>query len=44
LNQKIAFVASYPSSTTVWTVKGVAVAALGSGVTASATAYALCSP
>jgi hypothetical protein len=36
-------VASYPSSTTAWTVTGVVITALGSGVTASATAYALCS-
>jgi hypothetical protein len=44
LNQRIALVASYPSSTTTWTVKGVVITALGTGVTASATAYALCSP
>jgi len=42
-SRRVGTVASYPSSTTVWTVTGVVITALGSGVTARATAYALCS-
>jgi hypothetical protein len=42
-NRRIGMVQSYPSSTTTWTVTGVAISPLGSGVTARATAYALCS-
>jgi hypothetical protein len=41
--QRIVLSASYPSSTTTWTVTGVVITSLGTGVTARATAYALCS-
>jgi len=41
--QRVAMQASYPSSATTWTVTGVVIAKLGAGVTARATAYALCS-
>jgi hypothetical protein len=40
---KVALSASYPSSTTVWTVKGTVLSNLGAGETMSVTAYALCS-
>jgi hypothetical protein len=36
-------VASYPSSTTVWTATGAVTIALTGGTTMSVTAYALCS-
>jgi hypothetical protein len=35
-------VESFPSSTTVWTVRGIVTTAMTGGATARATAYAIC--
>jgi hypothetical protein len=40
--QRTALLQSYPSSTTVWTGVGVALAALGAGNTMSVQAFVLC--